>query len=295
MLLIFNHTNMGKFILKFLKMFLIIVIVLYIILFFYRNNVETSLTFVWKWINQKYDLPKNFEEINIKTSDNNNINWIFLNNNSQKTVFYFHGNGWPINYYFDNIIYIWNLWYNVISYDYPWYWKSTWYPLEQEVYKYSQVFFDYMKKTKSIKIEDIIVFWHSIWTWIWTDFAYKNKVDKIILISPLSSRYEMSKQKYSVIIQKILFMKNSFNNLEKIKTIQIPTLIIHWTDDVVINYYQWKQVFDNSSSKNKYFITLNNFWHNWIIEKYWDILKPYFLNFLKDWKLTKDFYNIDLK
>lgn len=272
-----------KTLILFLEIIWFIIILFYLYLFFYRNTIETSMTFVWLWVHENYDYSANwFEEIHIKNKNWTTIHGIFLDNKEQKTIYYFHGNGWPLKYYTDNIKYLWNLGYNVMSYDYPGYGKSTWYPLEQEVYNYSQSFFEYMKKEKWIQSENIIVFWHSIGTWVGTDFVHKNNVEKLILISPLASRYDMSIEKYWFILQKIVFLKNSFDTYSKISHIKIPTLIIHGNADEVIPYSHWEKVFKNSISKNKYFITLENFWHNGIIENYWEELKPKFQDFLRN-------------
>lgn len=270
-----------------------IFIFLYLCIFFYRNTIETSITFTGMWDQKEYILPKNFEEINIKDDIWDTINWVFLDNKKPKTIFYFHGNGWSISDYFSTIVYLWDLGYNVMAYDYPGYGKSGWYPLESKVYNYSKAFFEYVAKEKWIKVEDTIVFGHSIGTGVWADFAFRNNVEKMILLSPLSSRYEMSIAKYGVILQHILFMKNSFDTLAKIEQIHIPTLIIHGNQDTVIPYEQWKSVFENSASKNKFFITLNNSGHNGIIKKYGEVLNPILKEFLETWNLDKKLIEID--
>ena len=244
-----------KMLILLLEVILFILISWYLYLFFYRNSIETSMTFVAIGVQEEYDYTKNgFEEYNI-ISWENSIHGIFLDNKKPQTIYYFHGNGAPLS-------------------DYIW-----------EVYDYSQSFFEYMKKEKWLKLENIIIFWHSIGTGVGTDFAFKNKVEKLILVSPLASRYDMSIKSFGFVLQKILFMKNSFDTYWKIAEITIPTLIIHGNKDEVIPYSQWKKVFENAGTKEKYFITLEGFWHNGIFENYGNELQKPIKDFLEKWML----------
>lgn len=264
-------------------------ILTYLVIFIFRNKIQTKITFVWLWIKNNSLLPNNYEEINITTESWNNINWVFLDNKNEKTIFYFHWNNWPINHHFNNINFLWELWYNVLVYDYPGYWKSTWYPFEKNVYNYSHIFFQHIKNKKWIRNEDIIVLWHSLWAAVWIDFTHKNSIDKIILISPFTSSQDMCKHKFKIVIQKLFFMKNDFNSLQKIKNIDVPTLIIHWNKDKIIPFNQWTKVFENSISKNKFFIELDDFWHSWIIGNYKAEFIAIFKKFIEEWILESNF------
>lgn len=267
-------------------------IVSYLIIYIFRYKIQTKVTFVWLWIKSNSELPNKYEEINISTEYWNNINWIFLDNKKEKNIFFFHWNNWPINYHFEIINFLWKIWYNVFTYDYPWYWKSTWYPSEKEVYNYSDTFFNHIKNKKWIKSENIIIFWHSIWSAIWIDFAHKNKIDKIIVISPLTSSHDVCKHMFKIVIQRFFFMKDTFESIKKVKELKNPTLIIHWNKDKVIPFHQWKKIFENSISKNKFFIELDNFWHNWIIEKYRNEFELIFKKFIEEWKLDNKLYKL---
>ncbi len=257
---------------------------IYSIIFIFRNKIETRLTFTWKWdILEK--IPEHFENIYLTDMHWNSIHWIFLDLWKEKTIFYFHGNSWSISSYIDEIIQLSELGYNVISYDYPWYGKSTGCPTEVNVYRYTNIFYDYIKNTRGIVTENLIVFGHSIWSSIWSEFAYNNKIEKLILLSPLSSKYAVCKARYGIIFQKFLFMKNGFDTLSKIKHINIPTLIIHGSIDSVISFEQWKSVFENAKSENKHLVILDGFWHSWIFKTYKDTLNPIYKESIDYWAL----------
>lgn len=277
---------------------LLFIIFVYILLVIFAKNIVSTFSFPWIFYNVQeftWYIKTNldFEEINIKDDSGNNINGLYVDAGSNKTIYYFHWNWWPLSFFYSEILYLKELWYNVMAYDYPWYGKSTGFPYESTVYDFSSRFYQHIKDEKWINQENIVIWGYSIWTTIATDFAYKNNVSKLVLVSPLSSTYDMSKKLIWFPIQKILFLPNSFISSEKIKTIKIPTLIIHWNNDKIVPFTQGKEIFHNSISENKHFIEIDNIWHNYIINIYWNIFKDYVLNFLENWKLDNRYIFID--
>ncbi len=263
----------------------------YAILFAFGKKIETTLTFPWVRVNVQdivWKVPTNlkFEEINIDDWNWNNINWLYVDNNAEKTIYYFHWNWGPLPYFYSEIKYLKNLGYNVMAYDYPWYGKSGAYPYEENTKNASLVFYKYLKEKKKLKDENIIVWWYSIGTAVAIDFIDDNRnIEKLVLVSPLASRYDMSKQFFGIIPQKYLFLKNSFVSKEIVKNFKMPVLIIHWNADFTIDFSQWKKVFENYGGE-KYFIELDNFWHNLIIDIYGKALKNTIINFLNSKKLN---------
>ena len=271
---------------------------LYLILIIWWKHIQTLSSFPWFQYNiQEFTWyvkeELDFEEINIKTKSWENINWLYIDNNSDKTVYYFHWNWLSLSFFYSEIRYIKNLGYNVMAYDYPWYWKSTWVPHYSKVAEFSDIFFNYVKKEKNLKNDDIIVWGYSIWTAVAVDFISRNSFDRLVLVSPLASRYDMAKKMLGYPIQKLLFIPNSFVTKETIKNIKNPTLIIHWNNDKIVPFDQWKLVFKNSSSNEKYFIELDNWWHNYIINSYWKSLKRTIKSFLKDRELEYTYLFLD--
>lgn len=285
-----------KTIMTFLIIFFLIISLFYLFLLLNWEKVQALLTFPWIWINVQdlvwyVETDLVFDEINLSDSNWNNINWLYVSAwEWAKTVYYFHWNWWPLNYFYSEIKYINSLWYNVMAYDYPWYWKSSWFPYKKTVDEFSDVFYKYIKSEKNIKDEDLILWWYSVWTAVATDFASKNNFDKLVLISPFSSRYDMSRKMFWFPIQKFLFMADSYITKDLVKNIEKQVLIIHWNNDKIIPFFQWKEVFQNYKW-NKNFIEIDNFWHNWIIDIYWDSLKSFFIDFLSNkWLDFKDNY-----
>lgn len=269
----------------------------YIFLVFQASNIETTSSFPAIWIDfedgVKWDeINWNFEEINIDDWNWNNINWVYVWNWKGKTVYFFHWNWWPIDYFYNWINYIHSLWYNVLCFDYPWYWKSTWFPDKDLVSNFSQVFYDYVKKEKWLEDSELIIWWYSIGAAVSIDFATKNDFEKIVLFSPFASRHDMAKSTLGFNLSSLLFLENSYISKELVKDFNKPLLLVHWNSDKIIPFDQWKLVFNNYWENtineydfNKYLIEIDWFWHNWIIENYWDTIKYKVWDFLRNWEI----------
>jgi LAS superfamily LD-carboxypeptidase LdcB/pimeloyl-ACP methyl ester carboxylesterase len=260
-------------------------IVCYILLIIFARPIETLITFPGKDINLKEftNHPAgiiNAEFFDIPSSSGNNIHGLYIDMDAEKTVYYFHGNGAPMDHFYTEMRYITDLWYNLISYDFPGYGKSTGEPTQSEVLHFSHEFYKAMQIEKNIKNEDLIVWGYSIGTAVAIDFAKDIVFDKLVLFAPLASRYDMSAKLFGFPIQKMVLRENSFISKQTIKHIPNPTLIVHGNKDVVVPFAQWKQVFKNSPAEEKYFIEIDNFGHSLITERYGVVLSGYLQDFL---------------
>lgn len=256
--------------------------ILYLFLFSYAKDLETRSTFPGSFIKFEDKFSSSiswidFEEINLYKKNWQVLNGLYIWTGTWKTVYYFHGNWWPNPYFYNDVKYIYDLGYNVMMYDYPGYWKSDWTPYKENIDNSSQDFYEYLKKEKNIESSDLIIWWYSVWTAIATDFASKNEFDKLILISPFSSRYDMSRSMFWVALQKFLFIKDSYITKDLVKDLKKDVLIIHWNQDNIVPFEQWKLVYNNYLW-NKNFIELDWFSHNWVIYEYWFALQEIFKN-----------------
>lgn len=276
----------------------IIIIISFLLIILYGSGVifwekiQTFFTFPSIYREQNYSIQEasfTFEEINIKDKDGNNINGLYLpyNNGEAKTVYYFHGNGGPLSTFYSEIEYIHSLGYNVIAYDYPWYGKSDWFPYKYRVEHFSEVFYSYIKEQKNIVDEDLVIWWYSIGSAVAVDFASKNNFDKLVLVGTLASRYDISSQILGFPLQKFLFLKNSFVTKDMVKWFTKPVFMIHGNTDGIVSFDQWKKVFQNYKWK-KYFVEIDHFWHNGILDNYGDVLKSDIQEFLDTWEVSWD-------
>jgi len=282
------------------KILFLVLSLLYIVSFFYRYEIEWYLTFPGVVVNTleytKSDLKKmniDFEEVNIPLAKKWNINGLFINNNSKKTVYYFHGNGGDLTYFYSDIQFISSLGYNVMAYDYPWYGKSTGFPYEKDVRTYSEIFSDYIFKEKWISEKDVITWTYSVGTGVWIEWAKNKDINSLVLFSPFLSRFDLSRDHYLFAIQKIFFLPNSFISKENIKNISAPTLFIHGNKDKIISFYQGKDLFLNSKKNTSFFLEVDGANHHNLLSK--GIIREYIKNFLITGKLKNTYSFISKK
>lgn len=252
---------------------------LYIIIFIFRYDIEAFFTFPGagkdiiniKWIEKIYLEWRQWEK----------FSWIYLDTpETEKTIIYIHGNGWNLNIFESDIRYIANLWYDVLAFDFPGYWESIGKLREEVLSRESIEFYDYLIEEKNKKAKDISIWWYSIGTTIAVELATRRDFDKLILLAPLTSRYDMSGELFGTEMQKIFFMDNSLESDKKILNISNPTLIIHWNKDKIIPFSMWIEIFNSSASKNKYFLEIDNQWHNNILSVYWEYITWFLEEFL---------------
>lgn len=257
----------------------------YVALFFSASRIETFITFPWRDINLKEitNHPAGLlvsEKVSYVSDSWDTITWVYIDNDSDKVVYYFHGNGAPIEYFYSDIQFISDLWYTVIALEYPWYGESTWVPSLENNREFSRIFYENMKELLAFEDQDLIIWGYSIGTALAVDFAKDKSFDSLILFAPISSRYDMSEKAFWFPLQKIFFLEDSYISKEVIKTIEEPTIIIHGNTDKVVPMKQWQLVYNNSAAQRKKFIEIDDFGHSLIPERYWQVLRWYISNFL---------------
>jgi len=230
--------------------------------------------------NSTINIP--FEEISLSV-DTNTLHGIFVPADSEKYVYYFHGNGGPLPVFYSEIAYIHSLGYNVFSYDYPGYGLSNGWPNDTNISDFSDAFYKYIQKEKNISVNNLTLRWYSIGSAVATQFAHAHPgiYSNLILISPLSSRYWVATEKIGFPIQTFFFRKNSFDTASRVRDISTPTLVIHGDQDTLLPISHGKEIFKNSASREKAFITLTGASHNFDRNTYGEPLAKNITNFIE--------------
>ncbi|PID83826.1 hypothetical protein CSB09_04090 [Candidatus Gracilibacteria bacterium] len=265
-----------------MQIFAILSLILYGLSCFFAKEIETAASFpgVFRNSTPKKNVDINLEIIQIKGKDGNTLHGVFLNKNAKKTVYYFHGNGGSLPHFYDEIKYIGDLGYNVFSYDYPGYGISQGFPDKESIDDASEKIYKHLKIRKDWQEKDIIVWGYSIGSAAAIDFASKHKnIDRMILLAPISSRYDMSTHLFGFPLQKLLAKEDSFVSYEQVKHFDFPVFIVHAKDDKLVPFWQGQKVFDNYKGE-KYLLDLKSGGHNTILKKHGEKLRSPFRVFL---------------
>mmetsp|Transcript_61644 Transcript_61644/g.151726 ORF Transcript_61644/g.151726 Transcript_61644/m.151726 type:complete len:256 (-) Transcript_61644:229-996(-) len=129
---------------------------------------------------------------------------------------------------------------DVVTYDYSGYGLGTGEPSEKNLYADSAAVYKWLKADLKLRTDNIILYGKSLGTAPTVDLATKVKAMGIVLVSPLASG------------ARVVFpnMKNSMLDkvfcptIAKIERVKVPIMIMHGTEDEVINVSNGKSLYD---------------------------------------------------
>jgi uncharacterized protein len=224
-----------------------------------------------------YQFPFDFEEVNLKTKDNQTINALHIKTEKPKgIILYFHGNQGNLIRWGEITSYFTQFNYDVFVIDYRGYGKSTGAFEEAQMYNDAQLSYDYVKKQFS---EDkIIVYGRSLGTTFAAKVSSDNNPKHVILEAPFYNLHHAANYKYKVIPKFILNFK--FKSNEYISKIKSPVTIFHGTEDKTTPIEGSQDLFKLIIATKKEFIPLKKGTHHNVrsFQKYTATLKTIFEN-----------------
>ncbi|XP_010209425.1 PREDICTED: alpha/beta hydrolase domain-containing protein 17A, partial [Tinamus guttatus] len=128
---------------------------------------------------------------------------------------------------------------NIFSYDYSGYGVSTGKPSEKNLYSDIDAAWQALRTRYGISPENIILYGQSIGTVPTVDLASRYECAAIVLHSPLTSGMRVAFPE-----TKKTYCFDAFPNIEKISKITSPVLIIHGTEDEVIDFSHGLALFE---------------------------------------------------
>ncbi|XP_024135104.1 alpha/beta hydrolase domain-containing protein 17A [Oryzias melastigma] len=128
---------------------------------------------------------------------------------------------------------------NIFSYDYSGYGVSTGKPSEKDLYADVDAAWHALRTRFCISPENIILYGQSIGTVPTVDLASRYECAAVILHSPLTSGMRVAFPE-----TKETYCFDAFPNIEKVSKITSPVLIIHGTEDEVIDFSHGLALFE---------------------------------------------------
>ncbi|MEO8238526.1 MAG: alpha/beta fold hydrolase [Flavobacterium sp.] len=223
--------------LKFLTLVLLaffVVIYVLIVSYVYFNQVEMIFQSAALPKNYQFDYQQNFEELNIKSFDDANLNGLlFKTENSKGLVFYLHGNAGTLETWGKMAKTYTNLGYDIFILDYRSFGKSEG-EIENEEQLNQDISIAYKTLCSRYPENKIIIAGYSIGSGLATILASENKPKALILQSPYFSFTELSSSRVPFFPD---FMKKfHLETFEHLPKINVPIYIFHGTDDQLIPY-----------------------------------------------------------
>jgi hypothetical protein len=207
----------------------------------------------------EWTLPANAEDVWFTTADGVRLHGWFLRAAPQPakgTVLYSHGNGGNITYFKGIAADLAKRGFDVLLYDYRGYGRSEGRaPSEAELYADGDAAYDYLTRTRGVKIEQLAIYGLSLGTTVSTDLAARKPCGALVLEAPLSSASDMATATLPIIPSQLHWvLKNRFESARKIAQVECPLLVTHGDADNIIPVEQGRKVFAAANEPKKLFI-----------------------------------------
>jgi fermentation-respiration switch protein FrsA (DUF1100 family) len=169
-----------------------------------------------------------------RTNKNNRIACCFVRcaQNAKYTILFSHGNAVDLGQMTSFYIGLGSrIGCNIFSYDYSGYGVSSSKPTEKNLYADIDAAWQALRSRYGISPEHVILYGQSIGTVPTIDLAARYEVGAVILHSPL-----MSGMRVAFPDTKRTWFFDAFPSIEKVPKITSPVLVIHGTEDEVIDF-----------------------------------------------------------
>ena len=246
-----------------------LLILLYILLLIVTMGCSNRIIFPGR--NTYQDGPGIFK---INTDDGLKLSAARLvNPKAEYTILFIHGNAEDIGDLSEFLELFCRHGFSVMSYDYRGYGTSQGKPSEKNSYRDAEAVYDYLVDDLQTPPDRIIVLGRSIGGAMAVHLACHKPMAGVILESTLLSAYR-------TIMPIPLLPFDKFKNIDKIKNIHCPILIVHGTSDRIIPFSHGKKLF-GLANQPKQHLWVSGAGHNdllWVAkDQYWDAIE----NFLK--------------
>jgi fermentation-respiration switch protein FrsA (DUF1100 family) len=228
--------------------YVIIILCLVLVVVFYF--LQTRLIFYPGKLakDYKFKLGGLGEEVCLNTSDGERIHCLYFYGVKSDVILYFHGNAGDLSGWKFVAEDFTAMGYNVLLIDYRGYGKSSGTISEAGFYKDAEAAYSFLIKDKGYSPTNIILYGRSIGSGVAVDLASKHRCKGLVLESPYSSLATLANEKIPFFFPS-LYLRYSFNNLQKIEQVKCPIIFLHGTEDELIPATHTERLFNKFSGK----------------------------------------------
>lgn len=178
-----------------------------------------------------------------------------VNSSEKKVILYNHGNRDHLQFYWDRVELFYKMGFNVFIYDYQGYGKSEGEPSESAVYSDAIAAYHYVQ-SRGFGDGQISVYGFSLGGAPATHLASSVFTPhRLILEAAFASASSLTQSGTLLDLPSSFFMKGSYNNAEKIRSVTAPVLILHGVDDTFIDMTTNGSVlFQNANEPKSYIV-----------------------------------------
>ncbi|MEJ6484674.1 alpha/beta hydrolase [Nostoc punctiforme UO1] len=225
--------------------------------------------YIYLWADSMIFLPRpssyqdNPEIIKLRSGENTNISATYLlNNQANYTILYVHGNSEDLGDIKEILekLHAWG--FSAFAYDYRGYGTSQGKATENHAYEDINSAYNYLTENLKIPPERIIILGRSVGGGSAVNLAMRKPIAGLIIESSFISAFQ-------VIVPFRILPFDKFPNLDNIKKVKCPILVIHGKADDVIPFAHGEKLF-NAAISPKLYLWVEEANHNdlfWVAEK----------------------------
>ena len=175
--------------------------------------------------------------LKITTHDQIQLSAVYLPNPASKyTIVYIHGNAEDLGDIQPVLQYLQNIGFSVFAYDYRGYGTSQGKPSERHAYQDTVTAYNYLIQQLGVPPQRIIAFGRSVGGGSAVDLATRKPLAGLIMESCFTSAFR-------AVIPFPILPFDKFRNIDKIKKVNCPVLVMHGKADEVISFQHGQKLF----------------------------------------------------
>jgi len=179
--------------------------------------------------------------LKLTTADQIQLSAVYLPNPaSTYTILYIHGNAEDLGDIQPVLQQLRTIGFSVFAYDYRGYGTSQGKPSERNAYRDVDTAYEYLTQKLGVLPERIIVYGRSVGAGSAVDLAARKPVGGLIMESAFTSAFR-------VVVPIPILPFDKFRNIDKIKRVNCPVLVMHGRVDEVIPFQHGQQLFAAAS------------------------------------------------
>lgn len=221
---------------------------------------------------QSSSYQHNQDFLKLTTSDGVEITALYLpNSKATYTILFSHGNAEDLGDIRFLLTKLQKMGFAVLAYDYRGYGMSGGNPSEKNAYKDINAAYSFLTENLGVSSKQIIVYGRSVGSGPSVDLASRKSVGGLVLESSFITAFRVM-----TVIP--IFPFDKFANINKIKQVHAPVLIMHGTQDDLIPMWHSEKLFAAANEPKK-FIPIPNAGHNDLIpmagDRYTQIMEEF--------------------
>lgn len=184
---------------------------------------------------------ENQEFVKLQSGDQVQITGIYLALPKAKyTILYSHGNAEDLGEILPRLRDLRDIGFSIFSYDYQGYGTSQGNPSVKNAYQDINAAYEYLTQQLGIPENQIIVYGRSVGGGPSVDLASRQPVAGLVVESSFTTAFR-------VVTRIPIYPFDKFRNIDKIKDVNCPVLVIHGNYDRVIPFSHGKQLFNTAN------------------------------------------------